>query len=296
VDVAPTVEVAWSREPGAEACIDAQELAERVGATLGRPVYWQALNAAGHVAQLQGEVRPLGSGWIAVVVAKTEGAAPLRREVALDAADCRQIDEALVLVVALMADAASPQAPRLRVPPPTAATTGVSIAIGPDVAFAVGMLPGLVPGVGFQSDAAFQSIWHVAVWAHAWPISEALEGGQGARLAAWTFGLGPCVGGSGRERVAAFACAGMSGGAVYTSGVGLDVPYTTARPYLQGELRAGIRLRAIGPLFARIEVGVAVPVARDWYTFAGPDGRAHEVFRTAPAIPIGGIGAEFRGP
>ncbi len=86
----PAVELAWSRGAGADACIDAGELAAKVGATIGRPVRVLAGDDAGAPAgdagplRLDGQVLPLGSGWIAVVEVRTAGPT-LRREVTLDA-------------------------------------------------------------------------------------------------------------------------------------------------------------------------------------------------------------------
>jgi hypothetical protein len=293
VDASPAVELVWNRGPGAEACIDAGELARRVEATLGRPVRAAAAPSSdAEVVRLDGQVAPLAGGWLAVVEVRAAGPA-LRREVALDVADCRQLDEDIVLVVALMADAAVPSAPRLTLPvrPATA-----SVAIGPDLAVAVGMLPGVSVGFGLASDVAFPPYWHFSAWAHAWPTSQALDEGAGARLAAWTFGLGPCLGHVGAERASFFGCLGASGGVVYASGVGLAVPHSRALPYVQGEVRAGLRVRLVGPALVRLEAGLGVPIARNTYEFTDGEGTAHEVFRTALLVPFGRVGIEFRAP
>jgi hypothetical protein len=293
VDATPAVELVWNRAAGAEACIDGGELARRVEATLGRPV--RAAVAASSdpgVVRLGGQVAPLSSGWLAVVEVRGVGPA-LRREVALDVADCRQLDEDIVLVVALMADAAVPSAPRLTLPvrPVTA-----SVAIGPDLAVAVGMLPGVSVGFGLASDVAFPPYWHFSAWAHAWPTSQALDEGAGGRLAAWTFGLGPCLGHVGAERASFFGCLGASGGVVYASGVGLAVAHSHALPYVQGELRGGLRVRLAGPALVRLEAGLGVPIARNTYEFTDGAGTAHDVFRTAPLVPFARLAVEFRAP
>ena len=305
MDVPPAIELAWDRGQGADSCIDGVELANKVQATLGRPVRAVAsgerrphatepdVRASGSEV-LEGSVSPLpAGGWIAVVDVRDADAAALRREVTLDAPDCRQLDEAIVLVVALMADAPLPRPPALVVPTRRASP---SIAIGPDLAFAVGMLPGVAAGVGFASDVEIPPYWHVSAWAHAWPISEALDGGSGARLAAWTFGAGPCVGTPDRERWSAFGCAGVVAGVVYASGVGLEVPQSRALAYVHGELRIGIRGRLTGPVFLRLEAGAAFPVARATYEFTAADGLPHDVFRTAAVVPLGRLGIEFRAP
>jgi hypothetical protein len=244
---------------------------------------------------LQGEVKPLGSGWIAVVDVRGTGPSPLRREVALDAPDCRQLDEAITLVVALMAEAAVPSSRPLSLPVRPAAV-GMSMALGPDVAAAAGMLPGLAPGFGLSTDVAFTPWWHLAVWAHGWPAARALEGAVGGSAAAWTFGLGPCLGTSNARAVSWFGCVGASGGVVYAGSVGLVGASGADRPYLQAEARAGVRFHAVGPLYARLELGLAVPVARDSYVFEDTAGARHEVFRTAAVVPLGRFGIEIRTP
>jgi hypothetical protein len=295
VNAPPAVEVAWSRGAGAEACIDSGELAAKVQATLGRPV--AAVESGAPLREdalrLEGQVQPLlGHGWIAVVEVRAVGPV-LRREVALDSPDCRQFDEALVLVVALLAEAALPTAPRLTLP---LRRPSASVGIGPDLAAAVGMLPGLALGYGLDTEVAFPPLWHLAAWAHAWPISRALDDGSGGRLAAWTFGAGPCFGPTSREPWSFFGCVGASGGVVYASGVGLDVSHTSARPYLQGEVRAGFRVRIAGPMFARLEIGAGVPISRDSYQFTRADGLVQAVFRTADVVPLGRLAVEFRAP
>jgi hypothetical protein len=291
--------LAWSRGAGAETCIDARDLATKVEATIGRPVATvpplsnpdAPVDAAS--LHLEGEVRPLGSGWIAIVEVRAAGPS-LRREVALEGPDCRQFDEGLVLVVALLTEAALPTAPRLTLQP--SPSPRASVGIGPDLSFAWGMLPRLAVGFGLATEAALPPLWHLAAWTHAWPISEAVDDGATvARFYAWTIGGGPCVGPAGREPRAFFGCAGVSGGVVYSTGAGRII-HTSLRPYMQAELRAGLRLRLDGPIFVRLEVGAGLPVARDSYYFTPANGVPKEVFRTAPVVALGRFAVEFRAP
>jgi hypothetical protein len=294
----PAVELAWSRGAGAATCIDAGDLAAKVEATIGRPV--EALDAVAAGApppeegplRLEGQVHPAGTGWIAVVHVRAPGPT-LRREVALDASDCRQFDEALVLVVALLVEAALPTGPRLGLPP---RVPPAIVGAGLDVAVTAGMLPGVTMGVGLAAEVALPPFWHLTAWAHVWPPSSAFDDGSGGRLDAWTVGLGPCVGPAGHERWSLFGCVGASGGGVYASGIGLGVSHTSASPYLQGEARVGFRMRIAGPMFARLEAGVGLPAGRDSYAFTGADGVARVVFRTAAVVPLGRLAIEFRAP
>jgi hypothetical protein len=288
----PAIEIAWNRAPGGETCIDRQDLVDKVEATVGHRTFVPAGRGDTTVRGTVGP-DPAGRGWLAVVEARRAGAAAFRRELALNAFDCRQLDEAMVLVVALMVDSAEPEAPALTIPvaPPSAA-----VSIGPDVAFALGMLPGVAAGVGLASDATIPPLWPVALWANAWPLSQTLQDGSGGQLGAWTIGMGLCPLTHARAGWAAFGCAGATGGAIYSNGIGLDVARSRVRPYAQAELRAGLRVRMGGPLFARFELGAAVPVARDRYQYTQADGTVHQVFEAAAVIPLGHVGLEVRVP
>lgn len=315
MDVPPAIELAWDRAAGADTCIDGTELSERVQATIGRPVRVARGDAkpgggeplgserstetpsSGGIEVLEGSVAPLpGAGWIAVVDVRGAKAAGLRREVTLDAPDCRALDEAIVLVVALMADAPLPRPPALVVP---RRRTPVTLAMGPEVAVAIGLMPGVATGIGLSADLAIPGYWHVAAWAHAWPFDQALDGTSGARLAAWTFGVGPCAGAAVGERASVFGCAGVTGGVIYAGGVGVDAPQNRSIATFEVEARVGARVRLAGPLLVRLEVGLAVPTIRASYVFSDPTSggsRDREVFRTAAVIPLARLGVEFQGP
>jgi hypothetical protein len=80
-------------------------------------------------------------------------------------ARARQLDEAIVLVVALMVDSTEPQRMPLRIPAPP---DRPSVSIGLDLAIAVGMLPGAALGFGLASEIRIPPFWPVALWTHAW--------------------------------------------------------------------------------------------------------------------------------
>lgn len=148
-----TSSLSWSRLPGAEACIGAGELARRVEQRLGR----SALVAPSQADRsVEGRVAGRSGGrWRATVaLARRDGVILSERSIETAEVDCRALDEALVLVIALLIDpdgspAAAPEPmPRViirevvrevRVVEPwgMAARTGVDVAHGvlPGVAF-----------------------------------------------------------------------------------------------------------------------------------------------------------------
>jgi hypothetical protein len=295
VDVSPAAELVWIQTPGGEMCIDRRTLADKVESTLGHSVF-ATQRATEGAAIVQGRAGPdaAGRGWMAVVEVRRAGTPPLRRELLVNASDCRQLDEAIVLVVALLVDAASPTAPALIVTsqPPT------SVSIGPDLAVAVGMLPGLAAGIGLAGEVRIGTFWPAAFWGHVWPGSEATRdtGAPVGTLQAYTFGvgIGPIYSQTAWEL---FACAGGSGGSVTSSGEGLSIPKTNMRPYVQAELRGGLRLRLIGSLFTRLDVGAGIPLLRYPYVYTPPGGPPNvPVFQALPVIPLAHLGLEIRAP
>jgi len=303
VDVSPPTELVWTRTAGGEACIDGSQVADRVGSTLGHRVSLERHTHAGPGAPadrgegdaviVQGQVGPdtAGRGWLAVVQVHRPGMPPLRRELAVDAPDCHQLDEAIVLVVALLVDAVSPTAPALIV----SARAPTSVSIGPDLALAFGLLPGTSVGFGLASDVRIGSLWPIDLWAHTWPVSDAIANGSGGSLGAWTFGvgLGPAFAQGPWEL---FGVVGASAGEVYSNGVGLSTALSHTRAYAQAELRVGARARLVGPLLLRLDAGFGAPLARDRYEYTQADGSTLLVFETAPVIPLLRFGVEIRAP
>src|SRR5690606_39206062 len=91
----------WVRLPGAEACMNSQELAQAVEARLGRSVFVSA--SQGELA-VQGHVRKESPGFlVTLTVSRADGSITGKRELG-PSKDCRDLDEALVLVIALLLD------------------------------------------------------------------------------------------------------------------------------------------------------------------------------------------------
>jgi hypothetical protein len=295
VTVAPALEIAWSQAPGGESCIDRRELVAKVESVVGRGAFAPAGEGATVVL---GSVGPVvaGQGWAAVVEARVAGATASRREVRVDASDCRQLDEAIVLVIALMADSTREDQARplvLRLP---AQSAPASIGIGLDVAATFGMLPGVAVGLGLASEIRVPPVWPILLSTHAWLPSQALEGGSGGRLGAYTFGVALCPLSIEEPRWAADGCLGGSAGVIDSSGVALAVSETESRAFAEGEARAQVRVRVAGPVFVALDLAAGLPVTRHAYRFTQADGTVHDVFQTAPVVPEAGARLEVRVP
>jgi hypothetical protein len=286
------VDLSWTQSAGAETCIDRPALVERVEKTVGHKVFVPAGRGESNLIGRIG-AGPLGQGWLAVVEAKKDGETTFRRELAMGGSDCRRLDEAIVLVVALMVDSTQSGGAPLAVPEPA---EPIRVAIGPDVAFALGMLPGAAFGFGLSSEVNVAPVWPITLSTHGWPVSRAIENGAGGRLWAWTIGVALCPVAASERAWALFACVGVTGGSIDSTGTQLDVAKSTTRAYAQGEARLGFRFRIAGPLFGATEAGAAVPFARDTYTFTQADGATDVVFQTAAVIPLLHARLEVRVP
>ncbi len=285
------VELSWSQSAGGESCIDRAALVERVEKTVGHHVF---VPAGKGDASLSGRIGPTPrGGWLAVIEQRSAGEITFRRELAIGTSDCRRLDEAIVLVVALMVDSTGSPSEPLAIPAPD---EPVHVALGPDVAFAYGMLPQSAFGFGLASDFTVPPVWPIALSTHGWPVSEALQGGAGGKLWAWTIGAALCPVLASERAWAVYGCVGVTGGSIDSSGTQLDVSRSATRAYAQGELRPGVRLRLTGPLFLAVEGGAAVPFARDTYRYTRADGVVTTVFETGAVIPLAHARLEIRVP
>lgn len=89
----------WVRLPGAEACIAAPELAQRVEERLARAVFVVDSQA---LLTLDGVVQPSGSGFTArIALSDRDGRMLGERTLQTAQPACRELDDALVLVIAL---------------------------------------------------------------------------------------------------------------------------------------------------------------------------------------------------
>lgn len=294
MDGLPPVELVWTETLGGEECICEKELGARLSTALGRPVVTGSTGDGQGSEVVSGTVgrATTGPGWEAVVEVRRGDSPPLRRVLRLVASDCRELDEAVVLVMALLVDSDVSTPPSLTI---QSHAPAVSIAIGPDLAIATGRLPGVSFGFGLTGEAQIgRGFWAVSLSAHEWPLSRATVGASGGQMGAWTLGVGVCpftpVGGSWEV----FVCAGGSGGQVNSAGIGLDRARDNARAFVQVDAQIGARLRLASSLALRLALGSGVPIVRDRYAFVEADGTVREVFRTAGVVPMGQLSVEFR--
>jgi Outer membrane protein beta-barrel domain len=122
-----TYALGWTRLAGAEPCIASRDLATGVERSLKRRVFVSAARADRYV---EGRVGPrLGGGWTAAVqIADAKGRILGTRELMSDGPNCRDLDDAITLSVALMIDSnlSVPPADPLESAPSAAAVDAVT--------------------------------------------------------------------------------------------------------------------------------------------------------------------------
>lgn len=152
----------WVRAPGAEGCIGTSALGQAVEARLGKAALVSASRAR---VSIEGRIAPAegAAGWrVSLTVADEAGKVLGTRALSKDGADCRAMDEDVILTVALLIDpeaalsapagsavpsagtaAASPAAPAASAAPAAPSTT-------PGLPGGTGILPttGILPATG----------------------------------------------------------------------------------------------------------------------------------------------------
>jgi hypothetical protein len=286
-DKSSTVSLGLTRGPGAEACITAHELAQRVEARLGHATFVSAAQADLFV---DARIDRAGRGWRATVAAsRANGAHVGVRKLESAGRDCHSLDEDLVLVVALVIDplaTGSPPVPaplhrdvvyvRVPVPVPVPVPGPVPAwSFGARIATTIlgGMLPSLTPGLDLAVAATPPGAWPIELGAIATlrAIAED-EAGRGAdmRLALATLALCPEL--LERDRFRLQVCGGGAAGAVFVRSRGLDPGSggDHAAGLLFGRARGSVRVA--GGIHAEIDLGMTVPLARRtlYYTALDP--------------------------
>jgi hypothetical protein len=308
----------WARGAGADACIGTRALAEAVEARLGRPVFVSAARAD---VAVEGQIErgPAGA-WRATIAVAGEGGRVLgTRELLSEAASCRDLDEQLALVIAVMIDpdaalhAPPPPvlAPMPPVVPPPLVQRELAPIVPPYVApappepwraglhvggvFSLGLLPNPGAGLALRGRISPPHGPAIELGAAIWSANQAESGGVGARftLAEGTAAVCPLA-------TSAFgfelgACLGVRAGAMQIGGFGFDLLQDHERPTFGASLEGRVRRRIAGPLVLTIGPGVLLPIVRDRFFYTTATGQKLEVFRMAPLIGTleATLGVEF---
>jgi len=258
------VALRWARGEGATTCIGDQELAAAVTARLG--------SASDHGRArivIDGDIAPTGSGWTAAIhTADDHGAVLGQRELHEPTADCRAIDDKLVLVIALIID------PDLldEAPAPVIATKRVvpiaprepwHFGAGVAALTSRGMLPGQSFGTSIAGMIEPPHVWPIEISATLWPRDRATAGPGGANLLQLTGGVAVCPHLVGPVS----ACAGVEAGEVRAQGFGYSQNQLQHELLVDGTLELRLDWRFARDYGARFGLGAWIPMSRPRFVF-----------------------------
>ena len=308
----------WVRGAGAEVCIGTRALAEAVEARLGRQVFVSAARAD---VAVEGQIErgPAGAWRATITVAGEGGRALGTRELQSEAASCRELDEQLALVIAVMIDPDAalhaPPAPVLApmpsvVPAPFVQRELAPIAI-PYVApprpepwraglhvgavLSLGLLPNAGAGLALRGRIAPPHGPAFELGATIWAANQADSGGVGARFTLAEGVASVCPLATSAFGFELGACLGVRVGAMQIGGFGFDLVQAHERPTFGASLEGRVRRRLAGPLVVSLGPGLLLPIVRDRFFYSTPAGQKLEVFRMAPLIGTleATLGVEF---
>jgi hypothetical protein len=255
------VALQWVQHDGASTCIGDRELAAALTARLGNaPAHGQTRLV------IDGEIAPSGSGWTAAIhTADEHGVVLGQRDLHEPAADCRALDDKLVLVIALIID------PELldEAPAPAAIERVAVLAPKPPWQFGASVAAlasrGMLPGFGFGTAIAARIEpprgWPIEISTTLWPYDRANAEPGGATLLELTGGLALCP----RLAGPLALCAGVQAGEVRARGFGFDRNQLQHELLLDGTLELRFVRRFGNAAGVRVGAGAWVPVSRPQY-------------------------------
>jgi hypothetical protein len=245
------------------------------------------------------------NGWEARIRMREAGR-PVGERVLQDrGVPCSALEGPTGLVIALMVEARRPEV-RLQAPPRPETVVVEAMVIGAsevseaarwgmgavaDVRGSWGALPGAALGFSLGADVTPPGAFPARLSMTLWPAKETTDGGRGGRFQLWTAGVEACPGWT-SEEAHVTVCSGVHAGRLEGAGVGLAQVREPRHPWvhLSMMLDAGVRLG--GPFGLHASLGAAVPFHRPTFVYGMADGTEDEVHRSAPVVPMIGIGLE----
>ena len=313
-------------EPGSSErpCIDRDALQEAVEQRLERPVF-----VAGEHADLiiKGSIEAMSpSGWSVVLTsARPDGAVIGSRELTTQDAECRNLDDSIALVIALVVEAprtrsklqipAKPKPAPVQTPPsappsppkadaarapatrPRAATPDPWRArIGAGGALSSGLLPGVAFGGRLDTLVEPPGFVPLAAMISLWAPTRVDDGTVGLEVGAWLAAFGACPTLVEGRAGAVALCGFFEAGPVRAAPVGLISTNEPTRGHADvlAEARAQIELGRRAS--AEIAAGAGVPISRNRFTYTAIDGREVELHEAASIRGSAAIGLKLKIP
>ena len=289
----------WTRGPGAEACIDAPALIAAVETRLGYHVFGETDAAV----IIEAHVQPKATGWhVAIAVRRDDGTLIGMRELDERLPDCRVLDDALVLMIALIVDpdAATrapapnvpPAAPIAPLPPPRVPISRPSPPWLFEASAGIATAGLLLPGASVGATACFSidapGLPAVLIRGTWWLEDELRDRNQGSSLNLVTGGVAVRVPVPVSGNLFSVS-AGIELGRMAGDGFGFDrsdhasamVAYLTVEPTITVKLAPRLRLSAM--------VGAWVPLVRPRFVY-DEAGQTMLLYQPAPVAFVGQAG------
>lgn len=301
--------LAWVRAPGAESCIGPVALSQAVAQKLGRDAI--AAPSRSSLA-IEGHIERVDGAWRATLAVVTEaGEVQGLRELRSEAPDCRALDEAIALVMALLIEPGAALGPAHGAPPPPAPATPRPAPAAPPAApsppvvttpsvppppvepWRIESAVGLVVGVGLlPGEAATGVRGDVRITPPGWPAIEiggaywpSRPGGTGTVGANFSLGWGSLslcptlLEGDGNGlRI----CFGSVLGALVADTTGLSPPAHKDQLVFYPDLALRYQRLLVGPLTVSAGAGVLIPTERPTFYYLDTSGQRQNVFQQAP--------------
>lgn len=280
--------LSWVRLPGAEPCISTTELGARIERHLGRAVLVSPSVAD---ISIEGRIAPSGRGAATrykatVGGARKDGTAIGSRELTSSTADCRSLDDDLVLVVALMIDPNAFEPPRAEPTPmappgpvvtreiiherlvvrevesPAPTTSHWSIQGTLLGLVAAERLPGAAPGIGVAVRAGPSRRLGIELSLGLVPDATLDVEPRSVAFTLFDGGVALCPAAGLGTRIDAAFCAGMRGGVIRSRGRGFPTDSDVDRGLADVAAGPRVSVTLAGPLFAVASLTALVPLVR----------------------------------
>ncbi len=289
------------RVSGPTSCPDEASVRKIVEEVLERPLKGDGTEQAGVDVAFRGDG---ANGWEARI-RMTEGGRPVGERLLHDrGVPCSALANPTGLVIALMVEAHRPVV-RLQAPPVADPTVKTMVTGSPavpergrwgmgavaDLRGSWGALPGAALGFSLGADVTPPGGFPLRLSMTLWPANETTEDGRGGRFQLAYAGVEACPGWI-SDDAHVTVCSGFHAGRFEASGVGLAQAREPRHPWVHVSTALDLGVRLGGPFGLHASVGAAVPFHRPTFVYGAVEGGDHEVHRSAPAVPMIGIGLE----
>ncbi len=325
LDANPRVALEVKRGEGTDKCIQGAAVERAVERRLRRPVF-----AAKDAADLGIELalaREADGAWSAKLLLRgRDGTEVGSRELDTHASHCSALDDALVLVVALLVDspearaqankaaaAAAPApstAPPLAEapnPPPNAPQIGTRIELPPDTyaprePFRLEVAASVVGSMGAVPDITLGGELLLGVRPPHFielrlrptgllPKSEAAPTpDRGGRFSLLTVALDACPLEHEVQKLRFVGCVAQRVGRMRAEGFGFHQSATSSELYYALGISTGAAFWFAPPVGVRVGLDLEAPLTRDAYFSVGPTGERREIFRPSPIVGAATVG------